>query len=211
MRYELQYTHAAVSRRSSLDTVVFDIETNGVPSRKGSEPDPDVWEIGAVRLKPGQAVSAGRRFEALLYIPGPLIARVAAMSAVNPGLPHRRGRPQATVLAEFAAFLSGAIIAGYNIRDFDGPILLSAYKRVKLPVPPELRAGAEALDVERMASSPIYGLGGYPRGLSALAAVLELKVPPGTHRALADALLTARILDVLCRIAPTPSPVIPSA
>lgn len=199
-RYHGRWLPSAVRVRRNREIVVLDTETTGLLDGYG--PMPAVWEIGAVRLRPGEAVSEAARFSALLHLPYLLPSDIGSICDVPLDLPQRKGTDRRETLVAFARFAEGAVLAGHNLRSFDAPLLAYAYEEVGLPVPTGLESGAFNFDTMRMAAmvDAYDGRWRLPMSLADLADELELsrhEEAGGAHRALADALTCADLLDAL--------------
>jgi len=156
--------------------VVFDLETTGTDRASDR-----ILEFGAVILQP----DGTRRTHALRIHPGrpipPESTRVHHIRDEDvAGCP-----PFAAVAHELLALFEGADIGGYNVLDFDLPLLAAEFARCKLAFPPP---GAQVID-----SKVIYFL----RERRTLADAVRFycgRELQDAHAALADAQASADVL-----------------
>lgn len=124
-RYCGRWLPSVVRQRAAGEIVVLDTETTGLPI--AGEPRPAVWEIGAVRLRPGRPPETGERFSALLELPADLPVEIGELCGVELDVARRSGGERRRTLAAFADWIGDAVVAGHNIRAFDAPLLAGAY------------------------------------------------------------------------------------
>ena len=167
-----------IERWISLDrpVVVFDLETTGPNSRSDR-----IIEIAGVKVHPGgNRETWVRRVDPGVPIPAASTAIHGIGNADVAGLPRF-----SDVAREFAGFLEGCDLAGYNITGFDLPVLRLEFLRAGVPF--EL-SGRRLLDAQRIFFTR------EPRHLSAAARFYCQSDHEGAHGALADAEMTLRVL-----------------
>jgi DNA polymerase-3 subunit epsilon len=162
----------------SLDRplVVFDTETTGTNPRLDR-----IVEIACVKVHPdGRREEWVRRFDPGMRIPAASTAvhRITDRDVV--GLP-RFG----DCASELLAFLDGCDLAGYNMTGFDLPVLRNEFHRVGI-----------VFDVthRRLVDGQRIFFAREPRNLSAAARFYCEAEHDGAHGALADAVMTLRVI-----------------
>ncbi len=164
---------------AELDYAVVDVETTGF-----SPQDSAITEIGAVRVRHGQAVA---EYTSLVNPGTPVPAQVEALTGIHDDM-LRTAPPAAAVLPGLLAFADGCVIAAHNAR-FDLGFLTAACEAAGLPWP-----GFAVIDTVRLARYLMVVPDEVPdRKLGTLAEFFGTPVQP-SHRALADARATADIL-----------------
>jgi DNA polymerase-3 subunit epsilon len=167
-----------IERWISLErpVVVFDLETTGPNSRSDR-----IIEIAGVKVHPGgDRETWVRRVDPGVPIPAASTAIHGIGNADVAGLPRF-----VDVAREFAGFLEGCDLAGYNITGFDLPVLRLEFMRAGVPF--EV-SGRRLLDAQRIFFTR------EPRHLSAAARFYCQSDHEGAHGALADAEMTLRVL-----------------
>lgn len=181
-----QYPSPVEIRETDFDTfVAFDLETTGRSSKIDS-----IIEIGAVKVSDGQVVETAEfTFQELVK---PLDHK-----KVTPEITELTGitneevytaRPIWEVLPDFMKFVGDAVLLGFNCVAFDSRFMVRAGRYSNLII--ENRY----FDVMRYADrfKDKLGLDKQKVSLSELAEVLDIE-NPHAHRALADAITTAKI------------------
>jgi DNA polymerase-3 subunit epsilon len=164
---------------AELDYAVIDVETTGFRPE-----DSAITEIGAVRVRRGQAVA---EFTSLVNPGTPVPAQIEALTGIHDEM-LRTAPPAAAVLPGLLAFADGCVIAAHNAR-FDLGFLTAACEDAGLPWP-----GFAVIDTVRLARHLMIVPDEVPdRRLGTLAEFFGTPVQP-SHRALADARATADIL-----------------
>ncbi len=155
---------------------VFDLETTGTDRLSDR-----VVEVAAVRFGAGgEVVTFEKRVNPGVRIPRES-TRVHGISDADVAL-----CPPFTALApELAAFLEGCDLAGYNIRQFDVPVLLREFEIAKVPFSME---GRRVVDMQT-----IY-FRREPRDLGAAVRFFAGREHVAAHAALADAVASAEVL-----------------
>jgi DNA polymerase-3 subunit epsilon len=167
---------------AELDYAVVDVETTGF-----SPQDSAITEIGAVRVRRGQAVA---EYTSLVNPGTPVPAQVEELTGIHDDM-LRTAPPAAAVLPGLLAFADGCVFAAHNAR-FDLAFLTAACDAAGLPWP-----GFAVVDTVRLARHLMVVPDEVPdRRLATLAEFFGTPVQP-SHRALADARATA---DVLMRL-----------
>jgi DNA polymerase III subunit epsilon len=167
---------------ADLDYAVVDVETTGFSPR-----DSAITEIGAVRVRRGQAIA---EYTSLVNPGTPVPAQVEALTGIHDDM-LRTAPTAAAVLPGLLAFADGCVIAAHNAR-FDVGFLTAACEAAGLPWP-----GFAVIDTVRLARHLMVVPDEVPdRRLGTLADFFGTPVRP-SHRALADARATA---DVLMRL-----------
>lgn len=166
---------------AAADFVVVDVETTGWDPRTAC-----ITEIAAVRLSGGRL----RQVFSSLVDPGcPIPEPVSALTGITAPL-VAGAPPVAEVLPEFLAFARGAVLTAHNA-PFDIAFLRAACQASGLEWP-----GFAVLDTVGMARAAL-SQGEVPDcKLATLARHFGTAVAP-SHRALADALATAEVLEAL--------------
>ncbi len=164
---------------SEAPFVVFDLETTGL---KGN--DAGITEIGAIRLQGSQEVG---RFEQLVNPGVPIPPYVAKLTGITDAMVSV-APPIEDVLDSFITFARGAVLVAHNAA-FDVAMLESESRRLSgRPV------GLPSLCTIKLAKQLLPELS--KTSLDALAEHFAVEVPL-RHRALADAELTAMVLQRL--------------
>ena len=169
---------AMLENRLPLDRplVVFDTETTGTNPRLDR-----IIEIACIKVHPdGRQEEWVRRFDPGMRIPAGSTAIHHITDRDVAGLPRF---PAAA--AELARFLEGCDLAGYNMTGFDLPVLRNEFHRAGVPFDVTNR---RLVDGQRIFFSR------EPRNLSAAARFYCESEHDGAHGALADALMTLRVI-----------------
>ncbi len=163
---------------TQLDVAVVDIETTGFSPRNDS-----VIEVAAVKIRNGKIAD---KFQSLIYtsfIPY-YATRVHGIDIdMVADAPSRE-----TVAVRFSGFVEDCILAGHNIAAFDLPFLCTAFK-----------FDAQEFCVDTLKISRMLFPGERTHRLAAVAERLGVK-NARYHRALDDALVTARVFLELLKI-----------
>jgi DNA polymerase III subunit epsilon len=155
---------------------VFDLETTGADRLSDR-----IVEVAAVRFGPGGEVATfDRRVNPGVRIPRES-TRVHGISDADVA----QCPPFAGLAPELAAFLDACDLAGYNIRQFDVPVLLREFEIAKVPFPME---GRRIVDMQT-----IY-FRREPRDLGAAVRFFARREHVAAHAALADAVASAEVL-----------------
>jgi len=155
---------------------VFDLETTGTDKLTDR-----IVEIAAVRLgRSGEVATLDRRVNPGVRIPRES-SRVHGISDADVA----DCPPFAALAPEIAAFLDGCDLAGYNVRQFDVPVLLREFESAKVPFPIE---GRRVIDMQT-----IY-FRKEPRDLGAAVRFFAGREHVAAHAALADAIASAEVL-----------------
>lgn len=155
---------------------VFDLETTGTDRLSDR-----IVEVAAVRFGTGGEVATfDRRVNPGVRIPreSTRIHGISDEDVAN--LP-----PFATLAPELASFLEGCDLAGYNIRQFDVPVLLREFDLATVPFSME---GRRVVDMQT-----IY-FRREPRDLGAAVRFFAGREHVAAHAALADAVASAEVL-----------------
>lgn len=179
----MQGRPSLLDRLADVPVAVVDVETTGSTPRFGDR----VTEVGIARYEPG----VGRVDIAHLVDPGkripPSIVRLTGITdEMVTGQPTFADR-----LGDIVEGLSGAIVVGHNVR-FDLGFLAAEFRRAGTSLANEL-GNPHVLDTVRIARRR-FGRGG--NGLQKLSRRLGV-VPTDAHRALADAVTTGQVLEIL--------------
>ncbi len=155
---------------------VFDLETTGTDKLTDR-----VVEVAAVRLgRGGEVATLDRRVNPGVKIPRES-TRIHGISDADVAQ-----CPTFAMLApELATFLDGCDLAGYNIRQFDVPVLLREFEIAKVPFSME---GRRVVDMQT-----IY-FRREPRDLGAAVRFFAGREHVAAHAALADAVASAEVL-----------------
>ena len=155
---------------------VFDLETTGTDRLTDR-----IVEVAAVRFgKNGDVATFDRRVNPGVRIPRES-TRIHGISDADVAL-----CPAFAALApEIAEFLEGCDLAGYNIRQFDVPVLVREFEAAKVPFPLE---GRRIVDMQT-----IY-FRREPRDLGASVRFFAGREHVLAHSALADAIASAEVL-----------------
>jgi DNA polymerase III subunit epsilon len=156
--------------------VFFDTETTGTNSRSDR-----IIEIACIKIHPdGRREDWVRRFQPGVPIPPSSTAIHGIGDADVAGAPRFR-----EAAAELAAFLDGCELAGYNIAGFDLPVLRAEFLRAGVPF---------EISERRMVDAQRIFFSREPRHLAAAARLYCQAEHEGAHGALADAVMTLRVL-----------------
>jgi DNA polymerase III subunit epsilon len=162
---------------------IVDIETNGSKPSKHQ-----IIEIGAVKV---ENFVITERFESLVQCDeiSPHISEITGISVEE----TKDAPPLAEVIAEFRTFLGSAIFVGHDVK-FDYSFTSAMCERVGLP--PLMNRRLCTIDLaERTISS-------YRYGLKYLNEQLDLYLDATHHRALSDAITTAKLFKRTLRHVP---------
>ncbi|HEV8538485.1 MAG TPA: exonuclease domain-containing protein [Bacteroidota bacterium] len=170
-------------RLDDADFMVIDFETTGLSPESGDR----VCEIGAVKLRGGAVIET---FSTLINPERPISAGAYAVNGISPRM--LVDAPTFSEIADkFARMLKGTILVAYNA-PFDVGFLVNEFRL--LGYPPITNTVIDALAVARRL---LPGLGRYPQ--ENVASVMAIPFPV-KHRALEDAMVTARIFAVFSSI-----------
>jgi len=162
----------------SADFVVVDLETTGLGASAA------ILEIGAVRIS---QLQLGDRFDSLVRPPGPVPARITELTGISDPL-LADAPPAAEVLPAFRSWLASApraVFVAHNA-EFDSGFLVRAFAEQQLAP-----FDSPVLCTRKLARRVLPALGRY--SLDALCAAFGIS-NGARHRALGDALATARAL-----------------
>lgn len=181
-----QYPAPVETRDVDFDTfVAFDLETTGKSSRIDS-----IIEIGAVKVVGGQLIeSAEYTFQELVR---PLdhkkvSAEITALTGITNDEAYG-ARPIWEVLPDFMKFVGDAVLVGFNCMAFDSRFMVRAGRYSNWIIENKY------FDVMRYANQfkEQLGIDAKKASLGDLSEKLEIE-NPRAHRALADAITTARV------------------
>ena len=181
-----QYPEPVETRESSFDTfVAFDLETTGRSPRIDS-----IIEIGAVKVMGGQIVETAEFiFQELVQ---PLDHKKVSSGITElTGITNEEAyaaRPIWEVFPDFMRFAGDAVLLGFNCMQFDSRFMIRAGRYSNLII------HNKYFDVMRYAVSfkEQLGIDSQKASLETLADALDIE-NPRAHRALADAVTTAKI------------------
>ena len=185
-----QYPAPRVTRNTGFDHFVsFDIETTGLSSRTDS-----IIEIGAIKVTGDQIVESEQfTFQELVR---PLDSKkvspqIEALTGITNAEAYA-ARPIWEVLPDFMRFAGDAVLLGFNCIAFDSHFMARAGRYSNIVIENKY------FDVMRYAGSFTERLGirGRKASLKVLAEKLDIE-NPRAHRALADAITTARVFLTL--------------
>ncbi len=160
-----------------LDIAVVDLETTGLSADRGDR----VCEIGIVRIRGGAVMET---FGTLVDPTVPVSAGAYSVNGISPAM--LVGAPLfGEVMPRVEALLRNAILVAYNA-PFDMSFLRSEFRLNGTPV-----LTNPVVDVLPLARQLLPGRQRYPQ--SSVAALLRISSPV-SHRALEDAMVTAKIL-----------------
>ncbi len=160
-----------------VDFTVVDFETTGLSVDRGDR----VCEVGMARVRGGAVMET---FSSLIDPTIPISAGAFAVNGISPAM--LAGAPTfPDVLPKISAICSGSVLAAYNA-PFDVSFLNSEFRLGGAPVPAN-----PVVDVLALARQLLPGRPRYPQ--AAVAALLRITYPV-KHRALEDAMVTAKIL-----------------
>ena len=166
---------------ADLDFVVVDVETTG-----WSPADARITEVAAVRLRSGRVVG---EFATLVNPGMPVPASIEALTGITSRMTAAAPQP-AAVLPALLGFTRGGVLAAHNA-PFDLGFLTTACRDCGLAWP--ALTVLDTVEVARQLLSPDE----VPdRRLQTLASYFATPTQP-CHRALADALATASVLDAM--------------
>lgn len=158
--------------------VAFDLETTGVSTKIDA-----ITEIGAIRVAYGKVVESKEFiFNELVH---PYRKRIPEEVEEKTGITNemvKDARDMWDVFSDFADFIGDDILVGYNCMRFDSRFLVRAGRYSRRII------SNKYFDVMRMAQN-IYGQN---MSLEELSNDLQIENPQA-HRALADAITTARV------------------
>jgi DNA polymerase III epsilon subunit family exonuclease len=159
------------------DFTVVDVETTGLSTDRGDR----VCEIGMVRIRGGAVMET---FGTLVDPTVPVSAGAYAVNGISPAM--LAGAPLfPDVLPRVAAMLSDAVLVAYNA-PFDVGFLNNEFLLAGRPA-----LGNRVVDALALARQLIPGRPRYPQ--ASVAALLGISYPV-RHRAMEDAMVTAKIL-----------------
>ena len=181
-----QWALAEWSRRGSpiddVEFVVFDLETNG-----GHGGRHRILEVGAERVRGGVVLA---RYDSLVRISGRVSRFVTRYTGITAGM-LEGAPPIERVLDEFREFQDGAVLVAHNLPTDLGHLNREAVWASRPLFPGD---GLDTMELIAALAPQVEAL-----GLSAALAALGIEESP-SHRALADAQVTAKLLlDLLER------------
>lgn len=107
------------------DYVCFDIEHTGTDGIAEGDADPEITEIGAVKVVGGQVVE---RFGMLANPGRKVVPRIARLTGITDEM--LAGEPPVDeVIARFADFCRGFVLVGHNVKSCDIPHIARAARR----------------------------------------------------------------------------------
>ena len=187
--------HALRLARSARPQVVYDTETTGLDN--AWEPAPKIWDLAAIRRGPG----IERTAKGVLIRIGMPIPPAANLRHVDPNLPDREGVDPIKAYTAFARHISGAILVGHNIVDFDNRLMAMTYADLGLPIPIQFLDQRHCIDTLTLARGMFpRNQPGSPPDHKLLTMGLHLGVKfdaTQLHGALADTSLSELVLDAL--------------
>ena len=161
--------------------VVTDVETTGFSPKTER-----LVEVAAVRVEDGEVTG---RFESLMNPERSIPGRATQVHGITTGMVYE-APPEDEVLPRYRAFLGEGVLTAHNL-NFDRGFLNAAFERQNQPT-----LTGDTLCTLRLARRLLPGLDSHKLG--ALARFYELSTK-GQHRALADAQITATILQKFLR------------
>lgn len=168
---------------NDTDFLVIDVETTGLSPDEGDR----VCEVGAVKLRGGAVVDS---YGTLIDPQRPISAGAYAVNRISPSLLW--GAPRfADVLPRLWAMMQGSVLVAYNA-PFDLSFLYNEFRLAGHPPPSN-----EIVDALALARQLLPGLGRYPQDNVARAVGISF---PVKHRAVEDALVTAKIFTLFTSI-----------
>lgn len=177
---DLLFPHLRLSR--PLTTI--DVETTSLSPSAAR-----VVEVAALKLRPGDRPQLFRT----RVNPGEGIPPAATAVHGITDADVRDQPPFGSVARFLAAFLDGSDLAGFNLANYDLPVLAHEFARARVPFP---LAGRAIVDVFRLFTRM------EPRDLNAAVRFYTGREHRAAHSAAADVLATARVLD--CQLARYP-------
>lgn len=169
------------SHLDQVDYAVIDFETTGLSPDSGDR----VCEIGAVRMRGAAVIDT---FSTLIDPQRPLSAGAYAVNGISPKM--LLGAPTfGEIVDKLSPFIRDTVLVAYNA-PFDMSFLRSEFKLSGHPIPEN-----PVVDALVLARQLLSGLGRYPQ--ENVARVMGIPFPV-THRALEDAMVTARLLATFC-------------
>ena len=119
--------------------VFFDLETTGLDIEKDR-----VIEFAGIKVFPDKKQE---RFETFVNPGIPIPAEITTLTGITDEM-VAEAPPFAEVTSSLVAMLKDADVAGYNVGNFDVPMLASEFRRCGLPMPgPEDRAIIDPLEI----------------------------------------------------------------
>ena len=176
-------TPSLLSKLRDLSLAVVDVETTGASPRFGD----GVTEVGIARYEGGQLAGT---YSELVRPTKPIPASIVALTGITNAMVA--DQPSfAERLDDIVASLRADIVIGHNVR-FDLGFLAGEFRRAGTTLSNEL-GNPHVLDTVRIARRR-FGRGG--NGLQKLSRRLGV-VPTDAHRALADAVTTGQVLEIM--------------
>jgi DNA polymerase III epsilon subunit family exonuclease len=165
------------------DFLIIDFETTGLYANGGDR----VCEIGAVLLRGGAVIET---FSTLIDPQRPITAGAYAVNKISPQM--LMSAPAFSEIAvKFREMMNNAVLVAYNA-PFDMSFLISEYRLVGFPPINNL-----VIDALAIARQVISGLSKYSQ--ENVASALGINFPV-KHRALEDAMVTAKIFSLFTSI-----------
>lgn len=172
----MRQAQLANNNLDDVDYTVIDVETTGLSPESADR----VCEIGAVKLRGGAVVET---LGTLIDPERPISAGAYAVNGISPQM--LAGAPTFSQVAErLSRLIADSILVAYNA-PFDMSFLVSEYRLLGLP--PISNLSVDALSLARQL---LPGLGKYPQ--ENVARLMGVPFPV-KHRALEDAMVTARL------------------
>lgn len=176
-----QYPQMIETREATFDSfVAFDLETTGTNPQHDS-----MIEIGAVRVQNGQVLETDV-FQAFVKpYKSALPEEVQQLTGIRPE-DVRSAREMWEVLPDFMRFVGDSVLVGYHCIAFDAEFLARAGRYSQIVIKNRF------FDVMRYAKQMEEKIGTPDMQLDAVAGALNIP-NPRSHRALSDAVTTARV------------------
>ena len=167
--------------------VAFDVETTGVDSSKDA-----ITEIAAIKVVDGRIVETQEfTFQELVHPYKKSIPENVEMITGITNEMVKEARDIWEVFPDFAEFIGDNILVGYNCMSFDSKFLVRAGRLSNLII------NNEYYDVMKLAKRCKHKLDSSNMKLTDVAKSLGI-VNPQAHRALSDAITTAKVYVELC-------------
>lgn len=166
--------------------IIFDVETTGLSPQAGDR----IIEIAAVKIKKMEVIDTFESFinpERNIPLQAQQINHISEEMVVDAPV-------SADILPQFIEFISGGCLVGHNVR-FDLGFLCNELALAGR----KLNDQTPALDTLKIAKKFLPCLSSYSLGF--IAQSLGVRVGDDAHRALADVLVTSKILKHLVGIA----------
>ena len=158
------------------DYIVFDLETTGIDTRTT-----EIVEIGAIKVLNGKIIDS---FSSLVKPARPIPADATQVNNITNDMVKNAPAPS-RIIPQFVNFIGNNVLMGYNIENFDMPILMRYAKEIC-----RKDLSNSTIDVYKMVQTKLADIPN--RKLTTVASYFNLSID-GAHRVIEDCALTNQV------------------